>query len=420
MTGRPDRGLLLLCALCAALSCATPGAAPEARAPDAPALAPQPEAESDGQRETLARALEERADAHADLGQRDLAAPLYARALEVRRGMPDSRAHTLAALAVIQHDRGRLAEAEHFYDRSLEALEQSGAEDRPLRIRVLANHGSLLRADGRPEAGRTLLAEALALAEAPPAEETTGLAWLLGELAADESALGESDVAAGHLERALSVWERYRPESEPLVAETLANLAVVQRARGQSESALAALERAIPLYRRALDPADPTLARAIALRAETALQVAARLTEAGERAGRAGDEATALASFERALALREDVLAPGDPDLAYTLAVVGATRLARGDAAGARAPLERAVAIQEEGVGDAVALGTSLSYLGRAYAGVGENAQAQRTLEHALALMEPALGKLDPLTLETRATWMNLRAPDAVPAAPAP
>jgi hypothetical protein len=68
------------------------------------------------------------------------------------------------------------------------------------------------------------------------------------------------------------------------------------------------------------------------------------------------------------------------------------------------------VAIHQRGATAPVELGASLSYLGRTYAGLGERDLARAALERSLALLVPALGKLDPLTLVTRASLENLRA----------
>ena len=90
---------------------------------------------------------------------------------------------------------------------------------------------------------------------------------------------------------------------------------------------------------------------------------------------------------------------------------------AAGDSDAAIATLERAVALHEAEAGPdgARALGASLSYLGRLRADRGD-AEATALLERSLSLLEPALGRLDPLTLATRARLERLRA-GAPPAA---
>jgi hypothetical protein len=123
-----------------------------------------------------------------------------------------------------------------------------------------------------------------------------------------------------------------------------------------------------------------------------------------------------LVHHVRALSLREEALAADHPDLARSLDAVGALLLQRRDLAGARPLLERAVAIHERGVTSNLEAGASLSYLGRVQAGLGDGEAARASLARSVVLLEPALGKLDPLTLATRAALENARG--ALPASP--
>ncbi len=334
------RTALRLGALCAIAGCAAPGG--PARDAEGPPRAESPT--SSAELEASADALEREADHYAAVGRRDLAAPLYARLIETRAAgdarVPESRA--LAQLAVVEHDRDHLEEAEHFYRRALALEIEEGGGDPDLRTRTLAN-----------------------------------LAWLLGERAAAGVALGRTDESIDLYQQALAVWEPLQPASEALVAETLANLALLHRARGERDQARSLLERALPLYQKTLAADDPTVLRVRALLEESA---APRAPE------------------------------PDPAALARDLDREGAAHLDRREYVRARALFERAVAIHERGVTAPVELGASLSYLGRTYAGLGDRESARETLQRSLALLEPALGKLDPLTLATRASLENLRA----------
>jgi len=335
------RTALRLAALCAIVGCASPTAAP----PDA-MPAPSPVEQHDDAFDL--GALEREADGYAATGRRDLAAPIYARVIE-RRGDADaeraSDARSLAELAVIEHDRGHVAEAEHFYRRALAAEEVSGT-DPDLRDLARAN-----------------------------------LAWLLGERAAAHVRDGHRKHAIDSYQQALEIWEQLQPASDELVAETLANLALLHRASGDREQARALLARAVPLYEKTLAPGDPTLARSRAL-----------LTAAG---------------------------APRDPEpdpaeIARNLDREGAAHLDRREYVRAKVLLERAVSIHERGVTTRVELGASLSYLGRTYAALGDRENARYVLQRSLSILVPELGKFDPLTLATRASLENVR--DPVPA----
>jgi tetratricopeptide (TPR) repeat protein len=337
------RTALRLGALFAVAGCTAPAGPP--RAAVEPTAQTQPSAA-----ETFASALEREADPHAAVGRRDLAAPLYARAMELRAA-GDARAsdsRSLAELAVILHDRGDLEEAEHFYRRALAAGATDRSGDPDLRSRTLAN-----------------------------------LAWLLGERAAAAAGLGRASDAADLYHDALEIWETLQPASDALVAETLANLALLHRARGERDQARSLLERALPLYEKAFAADDPTVLRVRGLLADYDLRPNPPFKSS----------------------------APDPAAVARDLDREGAAYLDHREYARARPLLERAVAIHERGVTAPVELGASLSYLGRTYAGLGQRASARQTLQRSLALLEPALGKLDPLTLATRASLENVRAP---------
>ena len=207
------------------------------------------------------------------------------------------------------------------------------------------------------------------------------IATALGESAADHRVAGRLDEAVADYRRALAIWYDLQPESDGLVAETLANLALIHRARGEREQARALLERALPLYEKSLAPEDPTLARVRALIAASAAPPA-----------------------------RPAPPEPSPAETARALDREGAELFARRDYVRARPVLERAVALHERAGTEPVELGASLSHLGRTYAGLGEREAARRTLRRSLALIEPALGKLDPLTLATRASLEHVLA----------
>jgi tetratricopeptide (TPR) repeat protein len=328
--------------LCALAGCAS---APPDPPPPEPVVEPAPSAPQPD-----LSALEQEADDHAALGRRDLAAPLYARRIDLRAARderaPESRA--LAELAVVEHDRGHLPEAEHFYRRALAEEFAEGGRDPGLRKRTLAN-----------------------------------LAWLLGERAAGDIAHERRVEAIGCYQQALEIWQTLQPASDELVAETLANLALLERARGQRAEARALLARADALYEKTLPPDDPTRVRLRAL--------------------------LAVKSWPR----------PPEPDpaeVARDLDRQGASHLDRREYVRARVLLERAVSIHEKGVTAPVELGASLSYLGRTYAALGDFENARYVLQRSLAILVPALGKFDPLTLSTRASLENLRT--SVPASP--
>jgi tetratricopeptide (TPR) repeat protein len=315
-----------------------------------PPLAQQEALDPDAEAEANLRALEAEADHFAALGRRDQAAPLYEHAI-AQRLAGDARAPDARALT-------ELAVIEHARGHAVEAEH--------FYRRALAAEPAEGGAD--PDLRNIALAN---------------LGWLLGERAADEVRAKRANEALASYEQALAIWEELAPASDELVAETLANLALLRRARGEREPARALLERALPLYEKTRGGGDPTVLRVRALIAERATKPAA----------------------------------PPEPDpaeAARDLDREGAAHLDRREYVRARALLERAVSIHERGVTAPVELGASLSYLGRTYAALGDRENASYVLQRSLAILEPTLGKLDPLTLATRASLENVRG--AVPA----
>jgi tetratricopeptide (TPR) repeat protein len=282
-------------------------------------------------------ALESEADQHAAVGRRDLAAPIYARLIDLRAARderaPEARA--LAELAVIEHDRGHLDEAEHHYRRALAEEFAEGGRDPGLRTRTLSN-----------------------------------LAWLLGERAAWSVASSRGD-AIDFYQQALEIWETLQPASDQLVAETLSNLALLERARGQREKSHALLERALPLYEKKLAPDDPTLVRVRALIAASGVppapqpdpaEVARNLDREGAAHLDRREYVRAKALLERAVSIHERGVT-SQVELGASLSYLGRTYAALGDRENARYVLQRSlmILVPELGKFDPLTLATRAS-----------------------------------------------------------
>ncbi len=325
------RTALRLGALLAVAGCTAPAGPPP------PAIEP-PAQTQPRDAEPEASALEREADQHAAVGRRDLAAPLYARATELRAASDarTSEARALAELAIIEHDRGDLEQAEHFYRRALAVEAMSGGGDPDLRSRTLAN-----------------------------------LAWLLGERAAAAVGHGDARGAADLYHQTLEVWETLQPASDALVAETLANLALLHHARGERDQARSLLERALPLYEKTLAPDDPTVLRVRALIAASAAlrapepdpaEVARDLDREGAAYLDRREYARARPLLERAVAIHErGVTAP--VELGASLSYLGRTYAGLGERERAREALQRSLALLEPALGklDPLTLATRAS-----------------------------------------------------------
>ena len=115
---------------------------------------------------------------------------------------------------------------------------------------------------------------------------------------------------------------------------------------------------------------------------------------------RAGKFKKALDLSEQALALREKMLGPNDPDLAESLGTVAKLYMLEGRLADAEPYLSRAVGIVEKAVGrDHPAFGVVLNMLGELYIRQGRHDEAEATLKRALANLQNAPNLEDQLGL---------------------
>lgn len=149
--------------------------------------------------------------------------------------------------------------------------------------------------------------------------------------------MGEFDLAASTLERALAIRRTESGLRSPETAETLGNLALVETRRGN-------YVRAIDLATDALDIRRETLGDADTLTTNTMATLAGLLIYRGRL-----DESEAL--YREALALQEASLGPDDPTVAQTLTTLASTLHRRGRSAEAEAMLRRALAIRERNPG---------------------------------------------------------------------
>jgi serine/threonine protein kinase/Tfp pilus assembly protein PilF len=131
-----------------------------------------------------------------------------------------------------------------------------------------------------------------------------------------------------------------------------------------------------------------------------ALRLLAKLTLAAD------DPARTTALAEEALAIFEDLLGPRHPDVAATLAHLGAASLRLGRLPEARAQFERAAAIQRDAYGDQhPAYGRTLANLGSTIRASGEAEAALTLYREAAPILERSLGATDP---RVASLWVNI------------
>ena len=244
-----------------------------------------------------------------DIGQYNLAEPLYERALAIREKVlgeehPDT-ATTLNNLAWLYESQGRYDEAEPLYERALAIYEKVLGEEHPDTATTLDNLAGLYRNQGRYDEAEPLYERALAIREKVLGEEHPDTATTLHNLAGLYGDQGRYDEAEPLYERALAISEKVLGEQHPHTASTLNNLAGLYRNQGRYDEAEPLYERALAISEKVLGEEHPDTA--------STLHNLAGLYESQGRY----DEAEPL--YERALAISEKVLGEEHPDTATTL-----------------------------------------------------------------------------------------------------
>ncbi|MDH5822012.1 protein kinase [Luteimonas sp. RD2P54] len=264
------------------------------------------------------------------VGDRELAAALFQRALSLRRDPLASDAgiaESLADLAGLHADAGERADALREFGAALEQLRATVGERHPLAIAILREVCALERSEHGVDAAERACAQALALAVALRGSQhhvTVEAQRQLAALHLEQGRLAEAE--AGH--RQLLAWlvSRYGA-SHGEVAETYHGLGLIARERGEPAQALRALRRAAAIWRHQDDRA----------RLATALTDQALVLLEEDRAAQARpllDEALRLARPEGSA-----------PQRARTLVALGRVEAALGRRARAHEHLRRAVAV---------------------------------------------------------------------------
>ena len=257
------------------------------------------------------------------LGDLDGAIGDYRRALELRHRLGDRarEAVTANSLGLALHMRGRYDEAAALFDGAL-ALQQNGG-DLDEWARTLLNRGHLHRDLGEADPARERFSAALALFRR--AKDRDGEAAALNALGLLEQDAGRPGAALERLRGVLAL----RPPGSRGRASTLTTLGVAYRQLGRLEEARRAYEEALPIFGSAGDVRERTLI----------------LGDLGRLEAAAGDDAAALADFDRAAELFRTLAAP--PDMAWILEGKARVLRRRGELAAARKLMEEAVAAVE-------------------------------------------------------------------------
>ena len=302
----------------------------------------------------------------------------YADAMLVRLGRPARQLGNLrAAQAAVASIAGHHEEALVAARESLEVrtLDQPGE---PIVANALLQIGNALVSLGRYDEAGDALEQALALAVETHGPGHPVIGAIENSIGVRHFQAGELAAAEVHWQRAYAIMKAALGPDHPELFYSLGNLSEVMRDQGKFDDALAALQRVAELQRKSL----PHIHR------ETGTTLH---NIAGVHLQR-GEAATALDGFREALAIREQVLEPGDPGVANTLTEMGDALLELGRADEARPLLERAQEIRGRTPSSTLELAYTQMMLGRAGLAQGNDAAAGELIEGALAMLGGAHG----------------------------
>ena len=182
--------------------------------------------------------------------------------------------------------------------------------------------------------------------------------------------------------------EGHDPEAQPAAARALIGCGKDAQDGHLTGSALAGVI-----------PHVVNVARAAGVGTGDERQAAELCFATGQALNYAGDLRAAVPWYERALAIREQVLGPNHPDTAKSLNNLAAALWAQGELAAARPLHERALAIWEQTLGpDHPHTAVSLHNLAVTFTSQGELAAAKPLLERALSIRDRVLGPDHPDT----------------------
>jgi tetratricopeptide (TPR) repeat protein len=289
----------------------------------------------------------------------------YQRALAMRESeappSPKRIATVLYGLALLDRDMGRFAESEQLARRALE----QGADAAP----ALNLLGVLARLQGRPAESLTLLRQALATAEVPPALDAPKLADILVNLGDTERQAGDLSNAQAHVERAVDL---LKGAKDTRTAAALEGLAMVARARGNLKQARVVGTHALLVLRAAVGTDHPEYAAALANLALVCTDL--------------HDARKARELYREALRIDEQKLGPSHPRLGTDLNNLGVASAELHDYASAESYFRRALTVPSDSVNSAfwrANLAGLYAREGKREEALGQYRQATTTLRDA-------------------------------------
>jgi non-specific serine/threonine protein kinase/serine/threonine-protein kinase len=277
-----------------------------------------------------ARLLDTIGDVYRSMGLYEPGRPLLLEALETRRRLlgPDDPAvaETLQHLATLDRLAGRSADAEAPLREALRILEKSGQRlERARALMALANVES--DRNRHAEAERLLL-EAVAIRE-QAVPDSSDLAATLNNLGNLYHEMGRLEDAARVHERSLAIKERVDGPDHYFLAQSLSNLANVYTRQKKFDLAESMHRRALAIKRSALEPGHP--------------EIGVSEHNLGDLAFERGDMKAAEAQYIKGREIWARTFSPDHPYLAFSDQGLANVARETGRTAEARALYERAL-----------------------------------------------------------------------------
>ncbi|HEY1348075.1 MAG TPA: FxSxx-COOH system tetratricopeptide repeat protein [Ktedonobacteraceae bacterium] len=270
------------------------------------------------------------------------AEPLYQRSLRLYERLLGSEhpevARTLNYLAILYWSQGRYSEAEPLYLRTLHIREQVEGPEHPDVAASLNNLALLYWSQGRYSEAEPLYLRTLRIRERTQGPAHIDVATSLNNLASLYLDQGRYAEAEPLYLRVLPVLEQTVGHDHPLMAQVLNNLALVYREQGRDAEAEPLFQGALRVLEQALGPEHPDTAQALNNLANLCLEQ--------------GRESEAEQLFRRALHISEQGQDVEQPTVAMSL--VGLANLCRNQGKDAQAePLyQRALSFCERRLGE--------------------------------------------------------------------
>jgi tetratricopeptide (TPR) repeat protein len=276
------------------------------------------------------------------------------------------------------YGRGRETTVGEMLDRGTERIASELAEEPLVRARLLNSLASVYADIGSLAEARALAEEVLALRERWLSEDDPKVGESLRNLGSILTSSGDPDAARPYLERALAVSENALGPDHPEVGTTLHMLGVLESQSGDAAKAKALLERALEIRLRTA-PGEVVLATT--------------WDALGNAQSQLGMHREAIASYQNAIAIEEEIYGPDHVLVALTVMNVGVSHWRAGEFADARAPYERALEICETSLSPNHPLVALCSdNLGELLVKLGERERARSLIERGLALRTQIYG----------------------------